>query len=533
MSIQLTKFRKNISTFSLVMTGVTAILGSGWLLGTQKIANVAGPAGFLSWIFGAVVALLVSLFYIEIGSANPSSGGIGYYSHVTHGRFCGFLTSWINWLSIVAVAPIEAQGVVQYGSQLSPALNGLYNVPTHALTPLGIVVAIGFMLFFMGINYWSVRLFIYFNNLSALLKLAIPILTIIVLYYEGLHTQNFGNNMQTFMPFGFKSIMMSVVTCGVVMSFNGFQSPLNFSEEIANPKKMLPIAIISSILITFVIYLLLQIVFVGSLSPHMLAQGWGGINLRSPFVDILLLLNLHLMAVGVYATSVISPSATGALFIASSSRILFSLSNEKHLPSFLSQLNPIYYNPRKAIIMSTLLGCVFLFLFKGWYELVAVISVIHLFSYLPAPIIVIANRIKNKSILTNKDQFIMPFARIFAPVLLFILSMLLFSAQWPLTGEMLLLVLPGLGFYTYYEYKNHRGNGFMKAFRGASWLIIYIIAISLIAYYGNNPSIAHQTLSTLGSTVCIAVLSLFTYFYGVYFAIDKSTYQRADTSTAN
>ncbi|MDF2940087.1 MAG: amino acid permease [Gammaproteobacteria bacterium] len=528
MSIEITKFRKNISTFSLIMTGVTAILGSGWLLGTQKIANVAGPAGLLSWVLGAVVALLVSLFFIEIGSANPSSGGIGYYSHVTHGRFCGFLTSWINWLSIVAVAPIEAQGVVQYGSQLSPALNTLYNVPTHALTPVGIVVALGFMLFFMGINYWSVRLFIYFNNLAALLKLVVPILTIIVLMYEGLHTQNFGNNMQTFMPFGMKSILMSVVTCGVVMSFNGFQSPLNFSEEIANPKKMLPIAIVSSILITFVIYMLLQIVFVGSLTPSMLAHGWGAINLRSPYVDILLLMNLQLMVIGVYASSVVSPSATGALFIASSSRILFSLSHEKHLPAFLSQLNPIYYNPRKSIVASTLVGCIFLFLFKGWYELVAVISVIHLFSYLPAPIIVIANRIKNKSILVKKDQFIMPFAKIFAPVLLFILSMLLFSAQWPLAGEMLILVVPGLLFYTYYEYKNHRGKGFLKALRGASWLIFYILGISLIAYMGNNPAHAVQQISTTVSTICLVVLTLFTYFYGVYFAMDDEHYRRGD-----
>jgi amino acid transporter len=428
----------------------------------------------------------------------------------------------------VAVAPIEAQGVVQYGSQLSPSLNVLYNVPTHALTPIGIAVALVFMLFFMGINYWSVRLFIYFNNLAAMLKLVIPILTIIVLFYEGLHNQNFGNNMQTFMPFGVKSILMSVVTCGVVMSFNGFQSPLNFSEEISNPKRMLPIAIVSSILITFIIYVLLQIVFVGSLTPDMLAQGWANINLRSPYVDILLLLNLQLMVVGVYASSVVSPSATGALFIASSSRILFSLSHEKHLPAFLSQLNPIYYNPRKAIVISTLVGCIFLFLFKGWYELVAVISVIHLFSYLPAPIIVIANRIKNKSILTKKDQFIMPLAKFFAPVLLFILSLLLFSAEWPLAGEMLILVLPGLLFYTYYEYKNYRGKGFLKALRGASWLVFYIIGISLIAYMGNNPHHVGQQLSTTGSAICLLILTLFTYFYGVYFAMDEEHYRKGD-----
>jgi len=522
MTIQITKFKKNISLFSLIMTGITGILGSGWLIGTQKIANVAGPAGIFAWFIGALIALLVGLFYIEIGSANPSSGGIGYYSHLTHGRFCGFLTLWMNWLSILAVAPIETQGVIQYVSQLSPTLNSLYNVPTHALTPIGILCALGLMAFFMFINYWSVRIFIYFNNLAAILKLAVPILTIVALMYNGLHAQNFGNNIQTFMPFGMKSVLMSVVSCGVVMSFNGFQSPLNFSEEISNPRKMLLIAIIGSIVITFIIYVLLQIVFVGSLSPAMLAHGWDNVNMRSPYVDLLLVLNLQIMIIGVYANSVVSPSATGALFIASSSRVLYSLSSEKHLPRFLSQLHPLYYNPRNAIIVSTILGCIFLFVFKGWYQLVAVISVIHLFTYLPAPIVVIANRIKNHGFLQNEGQFIMPLAKIIAPMLVLLLTWLLYAAEWPLAGEMLLLILPGLGFFIYFEYKNHRGRGFRSALKGASWLIIHILGISLIAYLGNNPARGYEIISNTASVVSVVVLSLFTYYYGAYFAIDKT-----------
>jgi amino acid transporter len=225
-------FRKNLSLFSLTMTGVTAIVGSGWLLGTQKIAETAGPAGILAWVFGAIVALLVGLFYVEIGSANPSAGGIGYYAHVTHGRFCGFLTSWINWLSVLAVAPIEAQGIVQYISQLSPGMMLLYNTQSHNLTGIGILASIGFMIFFMLVNYWSVKIFIRFNNFFTILKVLVPVLTIAALVHVGLHRANFGYSYSEFMPGGLKSILISVVTCGVVMSFNGFQSPLTFSEEI-------------------------------------------------------------------------------------------------------------------------------------------------------------------------------------------------------------------------------------------------------------------------------------------------------------
>lgn len=513
-------FRKNISTFSLTMTGLTAIVGSGWLLGTQKIAEIAGPAGILSWIFGAIIALVVGLFYVEIGSAFPSAGGIGYYSHVTHGRFCGFLTSWINWLSISAVPPIEAQSIIQYLSQINSHAMGLYSTGTHDLTGVGITVAIVLMLLFMFINYWSVSLFIRFNNIFTLIKVVVPILTIICLIYSGLHASNFGTNFHEFMPYGFKSIFVSIIACGVVMSFNGFQSPLTFSEEISNPKKMLPIAVAASILIALALYVLLQIVFVGSLGPNIIAQGWANINFRSPYVELLMLANMQLMVSLIYMGSVVSPGVCGAAFIASSSRIMYSLSHKKQLPAFLSKLHPLYHNPRNAIITSTFFGFIYLFIFKGWYSLVAVISVLHIFSYLAAPIITIANRTKNKEIMAHKDQFKLKGAYVLAPLLMFILSILLFYAAWPLTGEMLILILPGLAFYFYYDFKYHRDEKFSSVFKGASWLVFYIIGISIITYLGNNPD--HGNLISTGpSMILLALLAGITYVYGAFFAVQK------------
>ncbi len=514
------QFKKNISTFSLVMTGLTSIIGSGWLLGTQKIAELTGPASILSWVVGAIIALVVGMFYVEIGSAFPSAGGIGYYSHITHGRFCGFLTSWINWLSIVAVPPIESMSVIQYLSQINAKFMLLYTPANHSLSHIGIIAAVALMLVFMLVNYWSVQFFIRFNNIFTLIKMVVPILTIICLFYSGLHATNFGANMAGFMPYGVRSVMTSIITCGVVMSFNGFQAPLTFSEEINNPKKMLPIAVALSILIALILYVLLQIVFVGSLSPSELAQGWAHVNFRSPYIDLLMLANLQIMVTIIYAGSVISPGVCGTAFVASSSRIMYSLSHEKHLPSLLSKLNPVYHNPRNAIIACTLVGCIFLFIFKGWYELVAVISVLHIFSYLAAPIITIANRTKNKEVMKESDQFKLKGAYILAPVLMFVLSILLFYAAWPLTGEMLILIIPGLLFFFYYERKYFKDEKFSSLFKGASWLIYYIIGISLIAYLGDNPK--HGNLiSVTTSMILLAVLSVAVYIYGAFFAVDK------------
>lgn len=516
-------FRKNISTFSLTMTGVTTIIGSGWLLSSQKIAEVAGPAGMLSWIVGAFVALLVGLFYIEIGSCFPSSGGIGYYSHRTHGRFCGFLTSWINWLSIVAVPPIEAQAIIQYLSQLTPHMQTLYDVSSHALSSVGIFYAVILMVLFMFVNYWSVNFFIRFNNFFTIIKIVVPLLTIIVLLVTGMHMQNFGTSAATFMPYGWKSVLISVVTCGVAMSFNGFQSPMTFSEEIKSPKKMLPVAVVGSIIFCLVVYLLLEYVFIGAVDPLTLAKvGWSGINFRSPYVNLLMLANVQIMVTIIYINSAISPGACGVAFLASGARIMFSLSKEKHLPAALSRLHPIYHNPRNAIVMCTIIGSIFLFIFKGWYQLVAVISVIHLFSYIPAPIITIANRLKHKGLLQARDQFILPCAPFIAPILLFILSTLLFYAAWPLNAEILILIIPGLFFYVYYELKIYQAKNFLSMLKGASWMLVYFAGLVIISYFGNNTSKAGvNLLSTATSLILLAILSFVIFIYGAYFAYTK------------
>jgi amino acid transporter len=328
------------------------------------------------------------------------------------------------------------------------------------------------------------------------------------------------------MPFGWGSIFASVVSCGVVMSFNGFQSPLTFSEEIASPKRQLPIAVIGSIAISFVVYDLLLIVFVGSISPSALAHGWSEINFRSPYVQLLLLANFQLLVSAVYIGSVVSPGVCAVTFVASSARIMFSLSREGHMPKALSTLHSKYNTPWNAIIMNTIVGSIFLLFFKGWYSLVAVISVLHLFSYVPAPIITIANRLKNGRLARNSGHFTLPFAHVLAPALLFLLSILIFSAGWPLADEMALLIAPGLAFYFYYEYKEDRVGSFWSAFKGASWLVFYILGISIITFLANHSGHSAQIISHSAGIWLLLALSVITYVYGAYYAYSHETYVR-------
>jgi amino acid transporter len=505
------KFKKNVTTFSLMMTGVTSIMGSGWLLATQKVAIVAGPAGIFTWVIGMLIACLIAFFSIKISTTHPSAGGIGYYSMLTHGRFSGFITQWVNWLSTLVVPAIEAQAILQYISSSSKSFAQLYDLHDHVLTPIGIFYALILMIMFTLINYWGVKLFSKINNALTIIKIAIPIVTILLLFYNGFNPNNFGHSYQEFVPFGLSSIASAVISCGVIMSFNGFQNVLTFSEEVKNPKQQLPVAMIGSIIFCFIIFFMLQCIFIGSLSPQNLIHGWHNVNLRSPYVDLLIAANLQVFSWVVMSTSVIGPATAGAAFMASGSRMVYKLAHSRFLPTYFAELDKKHSSPRKSLLLNFIIGSSFLFFFKGWFQLVAIVSVLHVFSYLSMPIVAVAFSRQLKHSATKVKNLFVDY--IVAFIILYILSVLLFYAGWEIIWKMSALVILGLFIFAYYE-KNHKiHHHFIKYTLQGSWLIILLIGISLVTYLGNNGKT--NSISNGTSVFLVLIISVIVFVIGI------------------
>ena len=106
--------KRDISPWSLMLTGLGSIIGSGWLFRAWHASAIAGPAAILAWVIGAVVVLAIALTYAEMGAMFPESGGMVRYARYSHGSLVGFMAAWANWISIVSVIPIEAIASVQY-----------------------------------------------------------------------------------------------------------------------------------------------------------------------------------------------------------------------------------------------------------------------------------------------------------------------------------------------------------------------------------------------------------------------------------
>ena len=107
---------KKLNLFSTVMFGLSAIIGSGWMFGSSQAAKIAGPAAIVAWILGAILVAMIAMVYVEIGTMFPEDGAMSRFTMYTHGSLLGHVFSWANWLSLLAILPIEAVASTQYMS---------------------------------------------------------------------------------------------------------------------------------------------------------------------------------------------------------------------------------------------------------------------------------------------------------------------------------------------------------------------------------------------------------------------------------
>ncbi|MCH5584832.1 APC family permease [Shimazuella sp. AN120528] len=513
------QMKRNIGTFALMMTGLGSIIGSGWLFGAWKAAKVAGPAAIWAWVVGMIAILFIGLTYAELGAMFPKSGGMVRYGHYSHGSFVGFISGWANWIAIVSVIPVEAIASIQYMSSWPwEWAKKLYN--GEVLTTTGLFLAAILVVVYFFINYWTVKLFAKVNTAITVFKFLIPGLTIAGLIFTGFHADNFTHAPGGFAPNGWASVLTAVATSGIVFAFNGFQSPINMAGEAKNPSRSVPLAVTGAIIIAGIIYVLLQVAYIGTVPSDMLHHGWSALNFSSPFADLALAINLNWLAILLFADAFISPSGTGITYTATTARMIYGMERNGYFPHIFGKLHPIYGVPRSAMWFNLVISFIFMFMFRGWGTLAEVISVATLISYVTGPVSVMAFRsIKDDKL---KRPLKIKGMSIIAPIAFIIASLILYWAKWPLTGEVTFIMIIGLPIYFYYQAKNN-WQGFGANFKAGLWLLIYLIFMIGISYLGSEKFGGINVIHYGWDMLLISVCSLIFYFWGIKSALP--TYQ--------
>jgi len=508
--------RREVGTLALTCTGLGSIIGSGWLFGAWRAAGLAGPGAIWAWVLGAAIVITVALTYAELGAMFPERGGMVRYTHYSHGALVGFIAAWSNWIAIASVVPVEAEASVQY--MASWPYEWAHNLYIHAangrgeLTLPGLSIAAVLVLIYFLLNFWSVRLFAHSNSTITVVKLVIPALTGVALIASGFHTENFrvalspdSNTMD------FAAVLTAVATAGIVFSFNGFQSPINMAGEARNPGRSVPIAVLGSILLATIIYLLLQVAYLGAVPPALLAKaGWHGIDFRSPFAELALIVNLNWLAILLYADAFVSPSGTGITYTATSARMIYAMQRNGTLPAVMGTLNARYGVPRAAMWFDLVVSYFFLFNFRGWGTLAAVISVATIISYLTGPISAMTLR---RTAMRMPRPLRVPGLRYVAALAFIFSTELLYWAKWPLTGQIILLIVAALPVYLYYQARSGWPD-FARQLRAAWWLIVYLPVIATISWAGSAKFGGRDYLTWGWDLIVVGIFGLIFFIWG-------------------
>lgn len=494
---------RELSLLDLTMASLGGIIGSGWLFGSLFAANDAGPAAVFSWLLGGFAVLMIGLVYSELSSMIPESGGIVRFPQYSHGSFVSFIMGWAAWIGYCTVISIEAEAVTQYANYY---VHGLYVGKT--LTPLGILVSALLVIIFFLINWYGVRAFAAVNTRLTMFKFIMPVLTMLAFFLVGFHAQNF-TGYGGFAPMGSAGIFQAIATAGVIFAFLGFRQSVDLAGEARNPQRDVPRAIVISILIGMVLYALLQIAFIGALTPTALKAGWTRMSMSSPFADVAMSLGLGWLAFLLFVDAAISPAGTGIVYTASTCRIGYALAQNGSWPRVFGLLHPKRGVPYAGMIINLIIDLILLAPFPGWGKLVGIVSSAIVFTYVIGPVAALSLRRTGKEMhrpITIKGLgLIAPFAFIIA-------SMIIYWSGWPTTGEVLITMLVGVPFYIYY-YRRDRLP--VEHIKSGIWLITYLVFMIIVSYAGTFGKGCLKLIPYPLDMLVVALGGLAAFYWGV------------------
>jgi amino acid transporter len=514
-----TGLKRNVGFIGLIWASTGSIIGSGWLFGSQHALEAAGPSAIISWAIGGVAILVLALVHAELGGMFPISGGTARFPHIAFGGVAGASFGWFSWLQAATVAPIEVEAMINYAQHWNWA-HGFVTPSTGVLTGSGIAVAILLMAVLTVINLFSVKILANTNSAATWWKVGIPVLVIIVLGFSGFHGSNFtaGNG---FAPDGVKGILAAVSTSGIIFSLLGFEQADQLAGESANPKRDIPRAVIGSVVIGLIIYLLLQIFFLGALKSSDIGSNWATgayTKFTGPFADIAMGAGITWLAVIIYIDAVISPAGTGLIYVTASSRVSYGLSKNGYFPRAFEWVTKGAV-PWFGLIFAFVIGVVCFLPFPSWQSLVGLITSASVLMYAGAPLALGAFR---KRIPDIERPYTLPGATILAPLSFIIANLIILWSGW--TTDWKLGIAVAIGYVVIVVNRIAGGNRKVQPnwdWRAAQWLFPYLIGIGLIVYLSDFGPLKHPWFPLGWDMLVIALFSLVIYYWAINVASSR------------
>lgn len=330
---------RSMGLLALTLYGVGDMLGAGIYALVGSYAGEMGNALWLAFAASMVAAMLTGLSYASLGSRYPRAAGAAYVTQHAFGRP---MLSYVLGLAVLA-SGLTSMATATRG--FSDYVMQLINRPADS--PWMYVVILGFIAVVTVINLRGIRQSAWANALCTVIEVGGLLLVIAV----GMRFWGSVNLLET--PIDPRTeaphpIDLGLILSGAVLtfySFVGFEDMLNVSEEVKDPQRTFPIALVAALAITTVIYIAVAVTAVSVIPAAELAKTPGPlvavVRKAAPWVPPVLF-----TAVGLFAIA-----NTALLNYIMGSRLLYGMSKQGLVPKVLGRVHPRWHTPHVAIFV--------------------------------------------------------------------------------------------------------------------------------------------------------------------------------------
>ena len=355
---------KDLTLTSALTIGIGTMVGAGIFVLPGAAVQMAGPLAAGAFVLGGVIAIFTALSASELGTAMPKAGGAYFYVNKALGPLFGSVAGWGNWIGLTFASAFYMFGFGEY-------VNAFITVPSLSLGLFSLsgaqLVALLGGAFFIAVNYVGAKETGKLQNIIVFILLGIlTIFTFFGVLNADLET------LRPIDPEGYTPLLP--LTGLIFVSYLGFVQITSVAEEIQDPGRNLPIAIIGSVVIVTAIYALVLLAVLAAVPNEVVAGN------DTAVVEVAQILIGPLGAAAMLFGGLLATASSANASILASSRINFAMGRDKIVSPALNEVHERFGTPYKSIALTGAL--ILVFIVVGNLELLATAgSVLHLVVY--------------------------------------------------------------------------------------------------------------------------------------------------------
>lgn len=309
-----------------VGVGLGAIIGAGIFVVTGVATGVSGPAFIIGLVIAGIVAAFNGLSSAQLAAIYPHSGGTYEYGYRLINPAFGFSAGWMFLISKLSAAGVVAIGFGSYFCQLAPIASPM-------------VISIAAVIFLTAANYFGIKK----AGILNLIIVSVTLLSLIYLVSSGFPAIK-AENFKPFAPFGISGIAEAAAL--LFFAFTGYARIATLAEEVREPKKNIPKAIIITIITAIVLYVAVSIVAIGVIGAERMADSKSPLQLvaealSTPAVNTVVTIGASTAMLGVLLSQILGIS-----------RMMLAMGRRHDLPPFFQNIHRNYRVPHLGVIIT-------------------------------------------------------------------------------------------------------------------------------------------------------------------------------------